>query len=79
MKKDISFKERFKALSQKKIFALICLYIAMVVIFTVWAELRHTHFLTVAVFTISPLLYEVLHRIPFVRWCVFGEKKTDKK
>ena len=30
--------------------------------------------LTVAVFTISPLLYEVLHRIPFVRWCVFGEK-----
>ena len=35
--------------------------------------------LTVAVFTISPLLYEVLHRIPFVRWCVFGEKKTDKK
>ena len=30
--------------------------------------------LTVAVLTISPLLYEVLHRIPFVRWCVFGEK-----
>ena len=30
--------------------------------------------LTVAVFTISPLLYEGLHRIPFVRWCVFGEK-----
>ena len=32
--------------------------------------------LTVAVFTISPLLYEGLHRIPFVRWCVFGEKKV---
>lgn len=32
--------------------------------------------LTVAVFTISPLLYEGLHRIPFVRWCVFGEKKN---
>ena len=31
--------------------------------------------LTVAVFTLSPLLYEILHRIPFVRWCVFGEKK----
>ena len=30
--------------------------------------------LTVAVFTLSPLLYEVLHRIPVVRWCVFGEK-----
>ena len=32
--------------------------------------------LSVAVFTISPLLYEILHRIPFVRWCVFGEKKN---
>ena len=32
--------------------------------------------LTVAVLTISPLLYEGLHRIPFVRWCVFGEKKN---
>ena len=31
--------------------------------------------LTVAVFTLSPALYEVLHRIPFVRWAVFGEKK----
>ena len=30
--------------------------------------------LTVAVFTLSPLLYELLHRIPVVRWCVFGEK-----
>ena len=32
--------------------------------------------LTVAVFTLSPLLYETLHRIPFVRWSVFGEKKS---
>ena len=31
--------------------------------------------LTVAVFTLSPVLYEVLHRIPFVRWSVLGEKK----
>jgi len=31
--------------------------------------------LTVAVFTLSPLLYEGLRRIPFIRWCVFGEKK----
>ena len=30
--------------------------------------------LTVAVFTLSPLLYEVLRRIPFLRWCIFGEK-----
>ena len=34
--------------------------------------------LTVAVFTISPLLYEGLKRIPFVRWCIFGEKKNIK-
>ena len=32
--------------------------------------------LFVAVFTLSPLLYEVLHRIPFLRWCIFGEKKA---
>ncbi len=31
--------------------------------------------LTIAVFTLSPLLYEGLRRIPFVRWCVLGEKR----
>lgn len=31
--------------------------------------------LTVAVFTLSPLLYEILRRIPLVRWCVLGERK----
>ena len=31
--------------------------------------------LTVAVFTLSPLLYEILHRIPVIRWCLFGEKR----
>lgn len=35
--------------------------------------------LTVAVFTLSPLLYELLRRIPVVRWCVFGEKKSNIK
>ena len=30
--------------------------------------------LTVSVFTLSPLLYEVLRRIPIIRWCVLGEK-----
>lgn len=30
-------------------------------------------FLTFAVFTLSPLLYEALRHIPLVRWCVFGE------
>ena len=31
--------------------------------------------LTAAVFTLSPLLYETLRRIPFIRWCVLGESK----
>ena len=32
--------------------------------------------LTVAVFTLSPLLYEVIRRIPIVRWCVLGKSET---
>ncbi len=31
--------------------------------------------LAVAVFALSPLLYEILRRIPFVRWAVLGEKR----
>ena len=31
--------------------------------------------LTVAVFTLSPVLYEIIRRIPFVRWAVLGETK----
>ena len=31
--------------------------------------------LTAAVFTLSPLLNEIIKRIPFIRWCVLGEKK----
>ena len=31
--------------------------------------------LTAAVFILTPALYELLRRIPFVRWCVYGEKK----
>ena len=31
--------------------------------------------LTVAVFALSPAIYEVLRRIPFLRWCILGEKK----
>ena len=30
--------------------------------------------LGVAVFTLSPLLYEIILRIPVIRWCVLGEK-----
>ena len=32
--------------------------------------------LTVAVFTLSPLIYEIIRRIPVVRWCVLGEKRV---
>ena len=35
--------------------------------------------LTVAVFTLTPLLYEVIRRIPFVRWAVLGEGRKAKK
>jgi peptidoglycan/LPS O-acetylase OafA/YrhL len=31
--------------------------------------------LTLAVFVLPPLIYELLRRIPFVRWCIFGIKK----
>ena len=31
--------------------------------------------LTLAGFTLSPLLYEILRRIPFLRWCVLGETR----
>ena len=31
--------------------------------------------LAMAVFTLTPLLYEILRRIPFIRWAVLGEKK----
>jgi surface polysaccharide O-acyltransferase-like enzyme len=30
--------------------------------------------LTIAVFALSPLIFEILRRIPIVRWCVLGEK-----
>ena len=32
--------------------------------------------LTVAVFALSPLLYEIIRLIPLVRWCVLGEKRS---
>ncbi len=34
--------------------------------------------LAIAVFSLSPLLYEILRRIPFVRWAVFGESRKAK-
>ena len=30
--------------------------------------------LTVAVFTLSPIIYEIVKRIPVVKWCVLGER-----
>ena len=34
--------------------------------------------LTIAVFTLSPLMYEEIRRIPIIRWCVLGEKRRTK-
>ena len=35
--------------------------------------------LTVAVFTLSPLINEIIKRIPFLRWCILGiSRKKDK-
>ena len=31
--------------------------------------------LTVAVFALSPILYEIIRKIPFLRWSILGEKK----
>ena len=35
--------------------------------------------LFVAVMLLSPAIYEILRRIPFVRWCVLGVKKTEDR
>jgi surface polysaccharide O-acyltransferase-like enzyme len=35
--------------------------------------------LTAAVFILSPLLYEIIRRIPFLRWCVLGMKRPSTK
>ena len=52
----------------------------MMKMYTTWSPWVIYLILTVAVFTLSPLLYEIIHHIPFVRWCVFGEsgKNTEK-
>ena len=31
--------------------------------------------LAAATFALSPLIYEIIRRIPFLRWCILGEKK----
>ena len=35
--------------------------------------------LTIAVFTLSPLIYEGLRRSPFLSWCIFGEKHPHRE
>jgi hypothetical protein len=34
--------------------------------------------LTIAVFTLSPLMYEGIKRIPIIRWCVLGDASKVK-
>lgn len=48
----------------------------MMKVYTQLPPLAMYAILTVAVFTLSPLIYEVVRRIPVVRWCVLGEKRT---
>lgn len=48
----------------------------MMKVYTTLPPLAMYVILAVAVFTLSPLLYEIIHRIPFIRWCVLGEKKS---
>jgi len=42
--------KKIKALTQRKIFTLICLYLALVIIFSIWAAIRGTSFLQIRVF-----------------------------
>jgi len=44
------YQKRIKPLVQHKVFTLILLYIAMVIIFTVWAAIRGTSFLKISIF-----------------------------
>ncbi len=48
----------------------------MMKVYTQLPPLAMYAILTVAVFTLSPLIYEIVRRIPVVRWCVLGEKRT---
>ena len=43
-------KQKLKALTQKKLFTLICLYIVLLIIFTVWGALKGVSFLQIRVF-----------------------------
>ena len=47
----------------------------MMKIYTTLPPLAMYLILAAAVFVLSPLIYEILRRIPFVRWCVLGERK----
>lgn len=41
-----------------------------------WADYS---ILFIAVFTATPILYEIIRRIPFLRWCVLGISKKKQK
>jgi ribose/xylose/arabinose/galactoside ABC-type transport system permease subunit len=47
MKKDSN---KFKSLFHHKVFTLVCLWLAMVIIFSIWAAIRHTSFLQLSIF-----------------------------
>ena len=47
----------------------------MMKVYTTLSPFAMYMILLVAVLTLSPLIYEILRRIPFIRWCVLGIKK----
>ncbi len=50
----------------------------MMKVYTTLPQVAMYLILTIAVFTLSPLLYEVIRRIPVINWCVLGEKMPHK-
>ncbi len=76
------FTSRFASYMSRASFGLYIVHYSLVA--SVGYALKvHTTLPPIAIYTIlfvavlagSPLLYEVLRRIPFVRWCTFGEKQ----
>lgn len=76
------FTNRFASYMSRSSFGLYIVHYALVAsvgytlkVYTTLPPLAIYAILFVVVMAGSPLLYEILRRIPFVRWCIFGEKR----
>ena len=56
-------------------YSIIAVFGYMMKMYTTWPPVCIYSALTIAVFALSPLLYEIIRRIPFIRWCILGEKR----